>query len=123
MVEAFYDKALNQADLAVASAYLGPTYTQHNPNSADGPEGLNAFLQFLKDKFPATHSEIKDAYADGDYVILHVLSIRVPGTKGTAIVDIFRLDHGKIVEQHWTMCVRTSPTPPPRATACSREAA
>ncbi len=47
----FYEKALNQ--------YLGPRYTQHNPNAADGPEGLRAFLGFLKEKFPDSRSEIK----------------------------------------------------------------
>jgi predicted SnoaL-like aldol condensation-catalyzing enzyme len=39
-------------------------------------------------------------FADGDYVILHVHAVRVPGTRGNAIVDIFKLENGKIVE-HW----------------------
>jgi predicted SnoaL-like aldol condensation-catalyzing enzyme len=39
-------------------------------------------------------------FADGDYVILHVHAVREPGTRGNAIVDIFRLEDGKIVE-HW----------------------
>jgi predicted SnoaL-like aldol condensation-catalyzing enzyme len=99
-VEAFYDKGLNQKDFDAARPYLGATYTQHNPTAADGVDGFKGFVQFLKDKFPNSHSEIKDAFADGDYVILHVHSVREPGTAGTAIVDIFRLDHGKIVE-HW----------------------
>jgi predicted SnoaL-like aldol condensation-catalyzing enzyme len=33
-------------------------------------------------------------------VILHVHAIREPGERGVAIVDIFRLENGKIVE-HW----------------------
>ncbi len=45
-------------------------------------------------------SEIKRSFVDGDYVILHVHAIREPGTRGNAIVDIFRLENGKIVE-HW----------------------
>jgi predicted SnoaL-like aldol condensation-catalyzing enzyme len=96
----FYDKAINQKDFGAASAYLGPRYTQHNPNAADGPEGLKAFLQFLKEKFPASRSEIKRVLADGDYVVLHVHAVREPGARGTAIVDIFKLENGKIVE-HW----------------------
>jgi predicted SnoaL-like aldol condensation-catalyzing enzyme len=39
-------------------------------------------------------------FVDNDYVILHVHAISVPGTRGIAIVDIFRLESGKIVE-HW----------------------
>jgi predicted SnoaL-like aldol condensation-catalyzing enzyme len=96
----FYDKALNQKDFEAASKYLGGRYIQHNPTAPDGAEGLKGFLQFLRDKFPASRSEIKRAFADGDYVILHVHSVREPGTRGRAIVDIFRLEAGKIVE-HW----------------------
>ncbi len=99
-VMAFYEAAINQKDFAAASKYLGPRYTQHNPNAADGPEGLKGFLQFLKDKFPNAKSEIKRAFADGDYVIVHVHAVREPGTRGSAIVDIFKLENGKIVE-HW----------------------
>jgi len=96
----FYEKALNQKDFDAAAKYLGPRYTQHNPNAADGPEGLRALLGFLEEKFPNSRSEIKRVFADGDYVILHVHAVREPGTRGTAIVDIFRLEDGKIVE-HW----------------------
>jgi predicted SnoaL-like aldol condensation-catalyzing enzyme len=99
-VIAFYDAALNQKDFAAAAPYLGPRYTQHNPNAADGPEGFHRFIDFLREKFPQSHSEIKQAFADGDYVILHVHAVREPGTRGNAIVDIFKLEQGKIVE-HW----------------------
>jgi predicted SnoaL-like aldol condensation-catalyzing enzyme len=96
----FYNKALNDKDFDAASKYLGSRYTQHNPVAADGPEGLKAFLGFLRDKFPNSRSEIKRVFADGDYVILHVHALREPGTRGRAIIDIFKLENGKIVE-HW----------------------
>lgn len=96
----FYEKGLNQKDFEAASKHLGPRYTQHNPNAADGPEGFKAFLQFLKEKFPNSRSEIKRVFADGDYVIVHVHAVREPGTRGVAVVDIFKLENGKIVE-HW----------------------
>lgn len=38
--------------------------------------------------------------ADGDLVMLHVHAKPTPDERGTAIVDIFRLENGKIVE-HW----------------------
>jgi predicted SnoaL-like aldol condensation-catalyzing enzyme len=100
IVVEFYDKAINQKDFEAASKYFGSRYTQHNPNAADGPEGLKAFLQFLREKFPTSRSEVKRVFADGDYVILHVHAVREPGTRGSAIVDIFKLENGKIVE-HW----------------------
>ena len=99
-VLAFYEKGLNQKDVDAALAYVGDRYTQHNPNAADGPEGFRKFIGFLREKFPNSHSEIKRSFVDGDYVILHVHAVREPGTKGNAIVDIFKLENGKIVE-HW----------------------
>jgi predicted SnoaL-like aldol condensation-catalyzing enzyme len=39
-------------------------------------------------------------FSDGDFVILHVHSVRDPGTRGDAIIDLFKLENGKIVE-HW----------------------
>jgi len=99
-VAALYDAVLNQKDFDKASQYLGPRYTQHNPSAADGVEGLKGFVAFLKDKFPNNKSEIKRIFADGDYVIVHVHAVREPGTRGNAIVDIFKLENGKVVE-HW----------------------
>ena len=99
-VLAFYEKGLNQKDADAALKYVGDRYVQHNPNAADGPEGFRQFIAFLRDKYPASHSEIKRVFTDGDYVILHVHAVREPGPRGNAIIDIFRLEGGKIVE-HW----------------------
>jgi predicted SnoaL-like aldol condensation-catalyzing enzyme len=96
----FYEKGLNQKDYDAAAKHFGPRYIQHNPNAPDGPEGFKGLVTFLKDKFPNSKSEIKRVFAEGDYVILHVHSVREPGQRGRAIVDIFRLENGKIVE-HW----------------------
>jgi predicted SnoaL-like aldol condensation-catalyzing enzyme len=100
IVAAFYDTAVNQKDFEKASQYLGARYIQHNPLAADGREGFKGFITFLKDKFPNNRSEIKRIFADGDYVIVHVHAVREPGTRGNAIVDIFKLENGKVVE-HW----------------------
>lgn len=95
-----YEAALNQKDFDAASKFFGPRYVQHNPTAPDGIEGFKGFLAFLREKFPDSHSEIKRVFADGDYVILHVHSVREKGTRGRAIVDIFKLENGKVVE-HW----------------------
>ena len=100
LVREFYERAINRKDFASAEKYLGQRYIQHNQRAADGKEGLRAFIAFLREKFPKAHSEIKKAFSDGDYVILHVHAVREPGTRGIAVVDIFRLENGKIVE-HW----------------------
>ena len=99
-VLAFYEKGLNQKDADAALAYVGNRYVQHNPNAPDGPDGFRKFIGFLREKFPSSHSEVKRSFVDGDFVILHVHSVREPGSRGRAIVDIFKLENGKIVE-HW----------------------
>jgi predicted SnoaL-like aldol condensation-catalyzing enzyme len=96
----FYEQGLNKKDYEAAAKYFGHKYVQHNPGAPDGFEGFRTFVNFLREKFPDSHSEIKRSFADGDYVILHVHAVREPGTRGRAIVDIFRLEEGKIVE-HW----------------------
>ena len=100
LVIAFYDASINKKDFAAASRYLGSQYKQHNPTAPDGPEGLKAFIEFLKARFPNQHGEIKQVIAEGDLVVLHVHSTRGDNTPGRAIVDIFRVEHGKVVE-HW----------------------
>jgi predicted SnoaL-like aldol condensation-catalyzing enzyme len=100
IVTELYNAALNEKDFEKASKYLGSKYIQHNPIAADGPEGLKGFIAFLREKFPNNKSEIKRIFAEGDYVIVHVHAVREPGTRGNAIIDIFRLEGDKVVE-HW----------------------
>jgi predicted SnoaL-like aldol condensation-catalyzing enzyme len=96
----FYDLAINKKDYEAASKYIGDDYKQHNPLVGDGKEGFKAFLAMLKKDFPEAHSEVKRVFADGNYVIIHVHSTRLPNTRGRAIFDCFRFDKGKVVE-HW----------------------
>ena len=63
-------------------------------------EGFKRFLGFLRNRFPQSRFEVKRVFAEADIVIVHSHGVREPGTKGRAIVDIFRLENGKIVE-HW----------------------
>lgn len=100
LVVAFYNLALNDKNVEKAKDYLGDTYIQHNPVAQDGVTGFVGFINYLKSQFPQNHNEIKRAYADGDHVFLHVHSKRQPGDRGSAIIDIFRVADGKIVE-HW----------------------
>jgi predicted SnoaL-like aldol condensation-catalyzing enzyme len=83
--------------------HLGDKYIQHNPLAADGPEGLKAFLEFAKTNLVTYKTEFKRVFADGDYVIVHAharANPADPADRGTAVMDIFRLENGKVVE-HW----------------------
>lgn len=99
-VLAFYELGLNRKDFDAARHYLGERYIQHNPNAEDGVEGFRTFVGFLNSRYPDSHSEIKQVFVDGDVVILHVRNTRREPGVTRAIIDIFRLEQGKIVE-HW----------------------
>lgn len=99
-VEAFYQAAINEKSFTAARRYLGDVYIQHDPHAPDGAAGLKAFLAHLRADLPHYHSQIVAAFATGNYVILHVHNWPSPGGAGVAIVDIFRVADGKIVE-HW----------------------
>lgn len=99
-VLAFYDACINQKDFRAAARFVGARYVQHNPLIADGRAGLEVFVRFLRETFPRLRSDVKRVLADGDLVAVHAHGVRVPGQLGSAIVDIFRLEDGKIVE-HW----------------------
>ena len=87
--------------------YVGGHYTQHNPMVPDGKE---AFVEFVKMRIkhnPNRKIEFKKVIAEGDYVVLHVHHIFAEGDEdtksaphGTAGIDIFRLENGRVVE-HW----------------------
>jgi predicted SnoaL-like aldol condensation-catalyzing enzyme len=93
--------ALDQGNPEEAAAkHLGPYYRQHNPGAADGAEAYIAFMKWLRQTYPDIHVDTKRIIAEGDYVVLHSHTTRKPGDRGMAVVDIFRLENGKIVE-HW----------------------
>jgi predicted SnoaL-like aldol condensation-catalyzing enzyme len=99
LVSEFYELALNQRNFDRASRYLGE-YRQHNPLIEDGAEGLKKYLRWIEENFPKSYSHVFRVFADGDTVILHVHRVRTPGARGDAIVDLFRVEDGKIRE-HW----------------------
>ena len=101
IVVAFYNTIFRDHKPAEAFAkYGGDKYIQHNPRVPDGKDAvINYFTPFFQAN-PQAKSEIKRAVAEGDLVWLHVHSRQNPTDRGRAIVDIFRVEKGKVVE-HW----------------------
>ena len=101
VVKDFYHLALNlnKPEEAVAR-YLGPCYLQHNPTAGDGPGPFIAFVKGFFQAFPSLHFDFRRFIAEGDLVVVHSHLVRNPNDRGMAVMDIFRLEQGKIVE-HW----------------------
>jgi predicted SnoaL-like aldol condensation-catalyzing enzyme len=100
-VLAYFHMAFNERMPAqAAQKYGGPHYIQHNPQAPDGFEAFVAFVEGFVEQFPQMSLEIKRAVAEGDLVVTHSLLKTSPEDRGTAVVDIFRLEEGKVVE-HW----------------------
>lgn len=98
-VTEFYQKLFGDKDLSVIDTYIVEDYIQHNPYAADGRQALKEFAQKLLSNAPKTKVDFQHVAADGDLVFLHVKAKNFNG-KDMALVDIFRLKNGKIVE-HW----------------------
>jgi predicted SnoaL-like aldol condensation-catalyzing enzyme len=99
---AFHKKAVFEGDVENAfRTYGGSPYRQHNPLIEDGRDGLRKFVAWMRANRPDAHGEIKRAFSDGDYVILHSYWHGLTDTPhGEAVVDIYRCENGKVVE-HW----------------------
>ena len=101
IVRSWIELAINQRKPEEAVAkYLGQYYRQHNPTASDGPQSFIDFIYNFAQAYPTMHSDVKRMVAEGDLVTVHSHLIRQPGDRGMAVVDIFRLENGKIVE-HW----------------------
>jgi len=89
----------HKVDQAV-DTYFAPGYIQHNPMAETGAEPLRAFFKAFYADNPQATIEIKHALADGDLVAIHYKAKFTPNERGYAVVDIFRIENGKIAE-HW----------------------
>ena len=106
----FLDTVFNKKEVSEAfDKYVAPPYTQHNPLVADGIDGGRNALSGIVKKFPAYHYDIKRVLVDGDLVATHSHVTIGPDDRGRAIVDLFRVKDGKIVE-HWDVIQPVSET-------------
>lgn len=99
LVEECYEQFFVRGSLEGLADVIHEDFVQHSP---DAPSGRDAYLDHLKEAaFAGGTSSIKRIVADDDYVVVHH-HMTLPGDDGPglAVVDLWRLRDGKIVE-HW----------------------
>lgn len=98
LVADLYQQLFGDKDLSAIDKYIGDVYIQHNPILPDGKEALKeGAAQWFKGA-PKEKINIQHIAAEGNFVYIHTKANR--GPKGVSVIDIFRVENGKITE-HW----------------------
>lgn len=101
IVTAFYRLAFVEGHAGEAARrYISPDkYVQHNPEAANGRDAFIAGFGAFVDQ-SGYRCRLARVIAEGNLVVTHGHCQQTPTERGTAVVDIFRVEQGLIVE-HW----------------------
>jgi predicted SnoaL-like aldol condensation-catalyzing enzyme len=94
-------RLFEDGDVSVVDRHIRPDYIQHNPLAPNGTAPLKALAGPLTAQFPDLKYDIKRVIAEGDLVLVHSNLVLTPGTRGTAVADIFRFDRDHKIAEHW----------------------
>ena len=100
LVVNFYEQFFNEHEVARAAEVVSENYKQHNPEVPDGKKPFVDYFSQLFKETPQSKARIVRTATSGDLVWLQVHSTNSPSDRGQAVLDIFRVKNGKIVE-HW----------------------
>ena len=100
IVVRFYTAAFIDRNLEAARVYLSDDYIQHNPSVKSGAVAFLEFAKGIHARNPNSKIIIKRVIAENDLVVLHMLNKPRPEGPEMAVVDIFRVENGKVIE-HW----------------------
>jgi predicted SnoaL-like aldol condensation-catalyzing enzyme len=107
-IRLFYgEKRVRQA----FETHVVENYIQHNPMALDGREPAITAIEGFFGRFPNLRGDVKRILVDGDLAAVHIHIIPSPGDRGFAVVDLLRLENGKIVE-HWDVLQPVPENPP-----------
>jgi predicted SnoaL-like aldol condensation-catalyzing enzyme len=100
LIRDYVELVWNQGRTDLAAHFVAEDLAQHNPSLPDGRAALVAFIDGFRANLPAGRFEIRRLAQDGDLVFTHSHFATEPGDTGVAVVDVYRVVDGVIVE-HW----------------------
>jgi len=100
LVADYYARVWNARNADALQDFVAEDYIQHNPAVPNGRAPLQRFLQGLFAQLPEAQFSVARLMADGDLVMAHCLFRAHAGDAGTAVVDVYRVLDGRLVE-HW----------------------
>lgn len=116
LVLRMFEAVLVPLDSSRVDEFISPDYVQHSQLAPPGRDALKAFLDEVRGQAPEASQTLHRSFVDGDHVILHYHVARSASDPGFAVVDIFRVEDGMIVE-HWDVLQDVIPDGPnPNAT-------
>lgn len=104
-----WDGVINRADRATVMKYIARNYVQHNPNVAQGRDGVLQLISLIKNPppgmVPPGRKTFLRAVAQGEYVVIIWNQPQPDPLKAGAFYegqafDMFRVQNGKVIE-HW----------------------
>jgi predicted SnoaL-like aldol condensation-catalyzing enzyme len=110
-VRGLFYECLLPLDSSAVDRFIAPGYIQHSQMAEPGRDSLKRFLDYIKGVNSNSTQSLKRIFVDDDHVTMHTHVIRWPDDPGLAVIDIFRLEDGMVVE-HWDV-VQDVPTDSP----------
>jgi len=101
LVRKVYQGLFGDHDLTVLDRYWAKDYIQHNPYMNDGTEAVKQYVEKMGLlKGPKSKVEFLRVAAEGDLVFVQTRTPKMADAPEMVIVDIFRVEKGRIAE-HW----------------------
>lgn len=108
IVESFLDIINREGKVREAfERHVSEGYVQHNPTAANGREDAIALIERLSSA-PGFAASVKRVVAEGDLVAVHMHLSFGDDVPGLAVMDMFRVENGRIVE-HWDVIQEIPP--------------
>ena len=96
-----YQALFGDHNLTAVDRYWAKDYIQHKPYMADGTEAVKQFVEKIGLlRGPKSKVEFLRVAAEGDLVFVQTRDPKMGDAPEMVIVDIFRVEKGKIAE-HW----------------------